>query len=180
MWLLHSSLVTKGQRSSSVSPLGREPLLSQLGLFTSQETTPALPTPSSTGCPATLASLSSPWEDSSFVSVVICYLLLLISVLPEKQHRAMAPKGERLSNRLHPIPDLCQYEGGKSRGRETEPGGGATALRGKWPQALGWVCLWSFTAIHRDPDGVVEFWGGLKAPWSPPTMAEVAVFPPIR
>lgn len=53
---------------------------------------PTLPTPSSTGYLATLASLSSPWEDSSFVSVVICYLLLLISVLPEKQHRAMAQR----------------------------------------------------------------------------------------
>lgn len=83
-----------------------------------------------------LASLSSPWEDSSFVSVVICYLLLLISVLPEKQHRAMAPRARDSATGSTPFLICASTAGGKSRGRETEPGGGAAALRGKWPQAL--------------------------------------------
>lgn len=72
--LLPLSLVTRGRRLLK-SFLGWELPLSQLGASLLRKPPPSLLPPGSTGCQATLVSLSGPWEASavpSFPSAGIC------------------------------------------------------------------------------------------------------------
>lgn len=143
---------------------------------------PPLPTPSSTGRPATLASLSSPWEDSRFVSVVICYLLLLISVLPEKQHRAMAPRARDSATGSTPFLICASTKEVRAKvGRPSLEEGqlpfGASGPRLWDGFAFGVSQLFTGTPFYRWGSGVL---GRSQGSMEPPTMAEVAVFPPIR